>query len=231
MLHKIKITAKGWETFSSHLCQVKFQDGVSEHALPRLMIDRIAALVQCELLDEEGNPAGQAGGAARYVNSKPIRAEVKPALERMTEDQVKDERREALERALKNPAQKLYSEKELQDLADKEGIKGLRVIGDLWNVRERSINKLIEEILRIQNEYLARVEERKAEEKRKRDEALEAAKAIQQAREAAIDAQARIVGAKPDDPKPAEPAIDPAIEQAGREQSAANEEITAEQGE
>jgi len=193
--HKLKITAPGWDNFTGEFCQVNFVDGISESVLPRTILDRVAGIVQCELLDTDGNGVGQAGITARIVGGAAVPMVV-AKLEVMTEDEQAAERKDALARALRNPVSQIYTEGQLEQIASTEGLKGLREISDPWGVRERSITKLIGLILGAQNDYLANAKDRDADAARNRKAATEDALAKQAAREAEIDAQARIL--KPD---------------------------------
>lgn len=194
--YKLKIVAAGWEGFTGPLCAVNFTDGVSDETLSRLQIDRIAAIIQCDLVDASGTDVGQAGAAVREANRSGVEAPVE-GLDTMTPEELAAERKRAMDEMLKNPASKLYTEAELEDIADKTGIKGVREIGDKWGVKERAIGKLIFLILQAQSEYMANVAKRDAAEKAKRDAALAESIAKQQARETEVDKVARVLTPDP----------------------------------
>ena len=189
---KLKITAAGWDTFSGPMCGVAFTNGVSDNVVDRLTIDRISAIVTCDLVDENGNDLGQAGASARLVGSRSIEAPT-DSLRLQTPEEAAAERKAAMDAALKNPASKIYTQDELEAIGTKLGIKGVREIGDKWGVKERSISKLIDLILAAQSEYQSKVKERDAAEKAQRDAATADALKQQAARQAAIDAQARVL--------------------------------------
>ena len=75
MNYHVKITAAGWDGFSGDLCGQQFADSVSSEALPQSVIDRIAAIVPCVIVNEKGKeePTGQ---AHRMVGGVAIPAEV-----------------------------------------------------------------------------------------------------------------------------------------------------------
>lgn len=188
---KIKITAPGWETFTGDFGSVDFVDGVSSHVLPRIMIDRLAAMVSCALVDDDGNEIGQAGAAARLVSGKAVPMEAVKPLESMTEAEQAAERRAAVDAALKNPAQKIYSEAELIAIGENGGIRALRGVAKPWNVRNRDIEKLIHSILVAQAEFGAMKATALAAEKKNREAALVQSIAKAAAREKLISDTAR----------------------------------------
>jgi hypothetical protein len=194
MANHLRFTAKGWKKYTGEFCMVQFVDGVSVEPLPRNVMDRIASMLPAEIVDENGVPEGEAGPIARYLNMKHVEIEIPEPLDRMTPAELRQERRDALARALRNPAQRIYTKQELEAIAELEGIKGLRAIGDLWGVRDRAINNLIFEILKAQSEYMARVDEREAIAKRRREAAVAETLRLQKEHEAEIDKQARLVG-------------------------------------
>lgn len=253
-MHYVTITTKGWEAFNGDLVGVKFKDGTSVDPLPRFMVDRISALVACKATDTDGNDLGQSGVAARLSRGREVGATAVKALKRMTEADYEAEQREILEAAGKPAADTIYTKEQLEDIAGKDGIDGLRKISNRWGVKDRAINRLIDGVLKAQDAYLARAQERAEEARRAKEATTKEALDKQRAQEAAIDAQARILNSvdttpntindkgvsvyvepKTDDPVDAEDpaaieaAAKAAIEEAGAANSAANEAI-AEQG-
>lgn len=192
MSHKVKLTAPGWENYTGDFAAAQFVDGVSVTPLPRIMSDRIGAILQCELIDADDKSTGQAGEAARSIGATRIEMPSEK-LEVMTPEAAAAERKAAMDRMLKNPASKLYTEQELEEIASKTGLKGLREIGDKWGVKERSITKLIHLILTAQSEYQARVIERDGQDKVARAKAEAEMLAKQRAREAEIDRLGRVL--------------------------------------
>ncbi|MBA8881722.1 hypothetical protein [Phyllobacterium myrsinacearum] len=156
-MNKVKITSKGWHTYSSHLCGVKFHDGVSVEPLNDATINRLAATITIVRLDEEGVES-PAGAAYDLIAASAARAPVLPKLMRQSDAEAAAEAKRDLLSAEKAPHGKMYSHEELQAVVDAEGLKGLRVIGDAWGVKHRNINVLIQMILREQSDF---VEKRK----------------------------------------------------------------------
>ena len=153
-MDKIRITQSGWEGFTGQLGYVEFKDGTSVSPVPQVFADRISALIECQVVAADGEQSLQAGIAARLVGGETIPAEVEEALERQT-DQDRT-REEALIKITtsKEAEQELYTKEQLEALVDKEGLAGLRKVGDIWQVRDRSIPKLIEKILVAQDAFV-----------------------------------------------------------------------------
>lgn len=190
-MHKIKITAPGWDAFSGDMCAVMFTNGVSDDPLPRRTLDRIAAIVPCQLLDDDGAELGQAGEAARHVSFTDVAAPVLVASEAMTDAEREAEQLAEIRTGKARQQTEFHTEDALKVIADNEGINGLRAIGDKWNVKERSINKLIFEILRAQSSYKARKQEFDDEQSKARKQVSEQAAVAEAAREAEISRTAR----------------------------------------
>jgi hypothetical protein len=197
MNYKVKITAAGWSSFTGDFCNMQFKDGVSIDALPRLIIDRVAAIIQCELIDDAGAEVGQAGATARLVGLTDVTVPILEPLRVMTEAEAEAERQQGIAAALSAPSNvALYTQDQLEIIAGKEGIGGLRAISDKWRVKGRSINQVIFEILRAQSEFKARVKEKDNEQKKAREAASVQAAANAVAREAAIAKTARNLSAE-----------------------------------
>lgn len=196
-LQKIKHTAAGWEHFTGDFGSVQFTDGVSDFPQTRIIVDRLSAFLTFDLISDDGGNDGQAGAAARLVSSKCIPMEVEPPLETQSDEDRANEVQKAIDAALKNPAQRLYSEGELVSIGETDGIKGLRDVAKPWGVRDRNIEKLIFAILAAQAEFTARKATRSADEAKIRDAALQASLAEQVAREKMISETARNLTAPP----------------------------------
>lgn len=155
-MKKIKIVAKGWETYTGFMGMVEFVNAVSVDAVPQQVADRLSAVIEIVEIDEDGEK--QAGTAARLVGGATIAAPVIDAMNRASEADLRAEQVKISVNNGKPPTEKLYSVSDLEKIADEKGIHGLREIGDRWNVRERSIPGLIKVILKAQAEFQKRVE-------------------------------------------------------------------------
>lgn len=149
----LKIVQAGWETYSSYMGGVLFKDGVTVHPLPQFVADRISSGIQMVEINEDGSET-PAGVAHRLVAESGARAAVVQPLERASDaDLAKEAALDAI-RAQKAPVDVFYSAGELEKIVDEQGLKGLRVIGDQWGVKHRSIPVLLKLILDAQTEFL-----------------------------------------------------------------------------
>lgn len=155
----IKIIEKGWEGYTGLFGPIPFENGVSVEPVTQIMIDRLAGTVSIVEIDADGE--AQAGAAARLVGGATLAFEPTGGLKTASEDELAAEQaRIALEAAAaKKKPLKFHSLDELEAIGEKEGIKGLRKIGDAWAVRGRGIVELIKEILKAQGEMKARLAE------------------------------------------------------------------------
>jgi hypothetical protein len=155
-MKRIKIVQKGWENYTSWLNGVEFENGVSLTAVPRHIADRIGGTISVvEITNgEEGDTVNP---AARLISGKDVEAAVVKPLLHPTPEEVEKERKALAEAAGTKPASVFYSREALEEIADHKGLKGLREVAAPWNVRDRSIPALINEILKAQDAYIARV--------------------------------------------------------------------------
>lgn len=158
-MNKLKITQAGFENYTGPLGPVEFVDGVSVEAVPVITADRLAAGMSLQKLDEAGNEIGQAGAAARMVGGVTIPAEVLTPLKNASEEDISADRRRVAEAQKRPPVSRIYSVNELKAIADEGGISALREVAKPWGVRERSIPKLIQEIMQAQGEFQKRIQE------------------------------------------------------------------------
>lgn len=144
---RIRIVEKGWETFTDEMCGVRFVNGVSVDPVPPMQARIIANVVRTEaedgsnpsitqaLIDSNDVPMGDIDSPEAPVASKK-EAEVKNAETKQEE---------------KQPAQldafTRHTKEELEEIADKQGIKGLRAIAEPLGVKGRGIEEIIQEIL------------------------------------------------------------------------------------
>lgn len=188
----IKITQPGWETFNGDYAGYEFVNGVSAHALPRNICDRIAANVATEILDGEEN-LGQGGVAARIASRRSIEATVGTLLERQTEEAKAGELLLVHQDAGKPPTLEFFTESQLEGLAEAGGIEELRKLAAPWNVKHRSIPGLIALIIKAQNNFIQAKKQRDDDERFNRAAALDAAMAARLAEEAEFMKGARVL--------------------------------------
>ncbi|RWB95539.1 MAG: hypothetical protein EOQ56_27705 [Mesorhizobium sp.] len=155
----LKIVAKGWEGYTSYIGGVPFKDGVSEHPVPRYIADRISSGIAMVEINEDGSET-PAGVAHRLVAETRERAPVVEALARATDKELEDEAKLDALRAQKAPVERFYTREELEKVVEETGLKGLREISDRWDVKHRAVNPLIEMVLKAQEEFLAKRNQR-----------------------------------------------------------------------
>lgn len=125
---KIKIVQPGWEGFTGNFGSIDFKDGVSVNDVSDMEAARIGAVVRVE--NDEGHDPSM---AQRIID---------------TYDQPAPQGKTTIEAAEEpQPECKFYTAAELEEVADKKGIKGLREIADPLGVKGKSIGELIHEIL------------------------------------------------------------------------------------
>lgn len=145
---KLKLIEPGWETYSGVLGSVEFLDGISTAEVSTASARSLAAIMAVTDADTNIDP----GDNAKFVSAIELVANYTD-LPTLAESQT-HVAASAKNDAVKAPAKakkpsKEYSREELEVIADKEGISGLRKIGDEFGVKNTSISGLITEILAV----------------------------------------------------------------------------------
>lgn len=158
-MNYLKIVSKGFETYNGPLNIITFKNGISTEPVQPQVAARISACMTVVVCDAEGNE-GEArqfvGVQHSLINDTLMRAPISAELKRQTEaDRIMEAKLDAA-RTLEAPTEALYTQEELETLADKSGIKGLREVGDAWSVSARSIPDLIAKILAAQADFTAK---------------------------------------------------------------------------
>lgn len=148
----LKVSDKKWKGYTGVLGMVRFKDGVSVEMLPRHVRDKMAAAMPFIEIDSEGNEQ-PAGAQYRLIRESRARAPIIAPLKRQTEGEKAAEIAASQVATAKAPV--LETRASLEAIAEKSGIKGLREIGNRWNVKHRSIPTLIEMILDAQEKAVA----------------------------------------------------------------------------
>lgn len=136
---KIRITQAGWETYTGHLQGIMFTDGLSDDLVSPTIAMRIGSVLGAVGVDEQE----AVGLAANMVKNDRVRATVEVPVEAAPDAPAVYTPDAAV------PSQKLTRE-ELEGVADRDGIAGLRAIAEGYNVKGRGILELITEILKAQ---------------------------------------------------------------------------------
>jgi hypothetical protein len=121
--------------------------------IPRVDRDRLAAAFQFVEYVEEGVDEIPAGVAERLVANASIRASDEGPSQRMTEEEKAAE--DAMATLTKDDNRVIYSLEDLQKIADKKGINGLREVAAPWEVKHRGVKELIGLIVQAQENWLA----------------------------------------------------------------------------
>lgn len=156
-MKKLKIIMAGMETYTGFVGMVEFENGISKTPVPQIISDRISGVITMMEIDEDGSEQ-QANPAARITSHMDVEAPVIDASSRSSDEELLEERRRDAINQLKAPTDRFYTLEELEGIAERSGIAGIREIANLWNVRDRSIPKLITEVLRAQAAFNAKVE-------------------------------------------------------------------------
>jgi len=147
---KLRITQPGFESYSGRVGVVSFKDGLSDGDV--LMVDalRISAVWLTEWEDGTTANVGQ-----MILNNMDTPAYIgMPERERLHGNQPVSDAAEREQQedqaAASQPAAPVYSRAELEAIADKKGINGLREVATPMGVKGTSIAALIESILKAQ---------------------------------------------------------------------------------
>jgi hypothetical protein len=144
----IKIEGGPLAGYNGEMVGVQFEDGVSVESVSPQMINRLAAVMNIVIV-ETGE---QAGVAANLVKFKGESFEEELAVaEAETEVEFTEVSEEIGTDGAEQPATALYTKEDLEAIADKSGIAGVREVGDKFGVKGTSIGGIINGIIEAQN--------------------------------------------------------------------------------
>lgn len=156
-MKKLKITAPQWANYTGSLGVVHFTNGVSDEFVPDHIRRRLSIGMEMIEIDVDGNESRNSA-AYKLLSTNTIHAPVNAPLSRQTET---EKAREDLSIAMESGKQStFYTRENLEAIADKEGIKGLREAAEIWDVKHRSIPALIDMILAAQEKFLEKRKKR-----------------------------------------------------------------------
>ena len=156
-MKKLKITAPQWANYTGSLGVVHFTNGVSDEFVPDHIRRRLSIGMEMIEIDADGNESRNSA-AYKLLSTNTIHAPVNAPLSRQTET---EKAREDLSIAMESGKQPtFYTRENLEAIADKEGIKGLREAAEIWDVKHRSIPALIDMILAAQEKFLEKRKKR-----------------------------------------------------------------------
>ena len=158
-MSKIKITEPGWEGYTGNLGTLIFEGGVSVREPTQRERDVFSVTIRIADVDDDGNETTYS--ANDFLRTASHLA-MEPQPEKLTVVPVVEAPAKVVTvtpplpiDAPSTPA-KIYELAELEAIADKDGIKGLRAIGTPLGVKNTSIPKLIDEILAAQAKLAAK---------------------------------------------------------------------------
>jgi hypothetical protein len=149
---KLRLTQPGYETYTGQMGTVFFQEGLSDKDVKPIDGVRIAAQFLCEW--ENGTTASVAQSILDHAHmtvgecAKEVNADQALHIQACEAASIA-ERRAAPEVEERTAA---YTAEELSKIADKDGIKGLRAIGDKLGIKSNSISEMMRLILEKQGE-------------------------------------------------------------------------------
>ena len=179
---RVKITQKGWATYSDVLGTVQFKDAVSQGDISRREALALGAFVSVVEIDEDGNELGPVSPAHDVLMASKVSGYVErstnlmdrvtnrpsdhPEIENMTDDPslsaplAEARRAQAIAEGRHQsslPARQVVSQSDLEALASAKGITGLREIAEPMGLKGTSIKGLIAEIMKAQRNTAPRL--------------------------------------------------------------------------
>lgn len=151
---------KGWAGFSGEFGTVEFVDGFTAYPVPPMIADRLSACMQMEEYDsipdknDENSEVGKPAGIAnRLIGGATLAPPKEDKTLKVSEEELKEEKnRKRLDAGNPN-VKRFYSQDELLHIADKAGVKGLRVVAEPWNIKGKAMEALINDIVAAQDEF------------------------------------------------------------------------------
>lgn len=142
---KVRIVEPALGGYTGMLYQISFTDGVSDRELTAQEVSVLGAAMRVESLDGE-----QVGAAVDHIRAKQMT--LNNAVEKNAKFVEDVTKKTEAEKATPAAAKTRYTRKELEAIADDQGISGLRELAEPLGIKGRSINELIGEILALQGE-------------------------------------------------------------------------------
>jgi hypothetical protein len=136
---RLKITERGWENYSDTMLGIQFKDGLSVDAVSHVTAAQLGSVLRVEAVDD----GAQVGAGVVSLDLQDAKAVVVVPLTEKTPDTTSPEK------AAKVVVEK-YTRTQLEEIADQNGIAGLRSIAEKLGVKGRGIVELINEILKAQ---------------------------------------------------------------------------------
>lgn len=135
---KLRLTAAGWETYTGQMGVINFENGLSVGEVLAIDAVRVAGVIGAEW--EDGTPANV---SQIYLDN--LKTEAAVMQDNRQPEAPVVEVKKVGEVAAPTVA---YTEEQLAEIADKQGIAGLREIADPLGLKGNSIAGLISAILK-----------------------------------------------------------------------------------
>lgn len=142
---KIRITVPGWDSFSGLFGTVEFENGVSVRDVTEQEALRIGANLNVVRIDTD-----EQVGAAAVDNSKIEAPTIEDADRTHEKPKPKETKVVNVVKEEKEDETPSFTKEQLELIADKKGIKGIREIAAMFDVKGVQIAQLIEGILQAQ---------------------------------------------------------------------------------
>lgn len=133
---RLKIVERGWAGYSGPFGGVEFKNGLSVGLVDEVTATRLGSIIRLERVDT----GDQAGSAANHARAYKVEAPIVTPIPETDGATVQTPVPAA-------PPAPAYTREELEKIADKDGIAGLRDIAAKFGVKGRGIVELIDEIM------------------------------------------------------------------------------------
>lgn len=154
---KIKLTSQGFDNVTGLIGNIEFEDGVSVENVSMREAERLGALTS--VVDAE---TGEELNIGKGVDTR-LRAnsqKTRPSKSTEAPSEKDDKSGESIEKESEEESEaqsdtdssnpETFTEAQLGDIADKEGMAGLRVVAEKFKVTDKSVRGLIVKILKAQ---------------------------------------------------------------------------------
>lgn len=143
---KLRLTGGGYENLTGQFGLYDFVDGLSTTDIPPKNAYRIASTVGA--VWEDGASANNVDLYNLYLNTSPD--DIQPIKENQQQEPEKvidPPKKKSKSKAEPSTSVKTWTKEQLENIADKDGIDGVRKVADELGIQGNSINELIEQIL------------------------------------------------------------------------------------
>lgn len=154
---RIKIIEPGWDGYTGQLGTLHFEDGISTTSPSQRERDYFGVVIRIAEVNQDGSEGEVISANADLIRIDKLEMPVHVPILKTDEEREAENPTPVVPapdpmQSIVAPAEpaKRYTRDELEAIADKEGIKGLRGIGAPLGAKNTSIIKLIDEILEAQ---------------------------------------------------------------------------------